>query len=92
MRRENTTSKKGLDIGELPLASGLRCPLIEIYGDMRVLVENHLGIQAYNYEEILIRTRIGVIGVHGECLNLRNMSKEKLVITGKIFSVNIQVE
>lgn len=65
-------------------------PLIEIYGQRRVLIENHQGIVGYGCNEILVKVRYGRICVCGECLKLVKMGKEKLVITGRIFAVNLQ--
>ena len=66
-----------------------RRTLIEIYGDMRVLIENHHGIRCYSHEKILVCTCEGYIAIHGEQLNFRNMDKEKLVVTGRIFSIDL---
>lgn len=65
-------------------------PLVEICGQNRVLVENHRGIAGYEEQAIQINVKFGRITVCGENLKLRNMSKEKLVITGKILEVNLQ--
>lgn len=64
--------------------------LVEIYGQNRVLVENHRGIAGYEDHAIQINVNFGRIIVSGHHLKLRNMSKEKLVITGKICGVNLQ--
>lgn len=65
-------------------------PLVEIWDQKRVLIENHQGIVGYGCEEILVKVRFGRICVCGENLKLAKMSKEKLVITGKICAVNLQ--
>ena len=59
-------------------------PLVEIYGQQRVLVENHRGIVGYEDQEILIRVRYGCICVTGQHLKLAKMCRGKLVITGNI--------
>lgn len=64
--------------------------LIEIYGQNRILIENHRGIIAYEVRQIQIKVSFGCIVVCGQNLKLRNMSKEKLVITGKICCINLQ--
>lgn len=65
-------------------------PLVEIYGQRRVLIENHRGIIEYGNEEIVVRTRCGCICITGKCLKLAKMCKAKLVITGDISAVNLQ--
>lgn len=77
-------------VTDLQLEPLPRIPLVEIYGQRRVLIENHQGIIAYGCNEILIKVRYGRICVSGECLKLVNMSRERLVITGRIFAVNLQ--
>ena len=65
-------------------------PLIEICGQNRMLIENHRGIAGYGSCEIQVKVRFGRIVVCGEKLKVTNMSKEKLVITGKICTVNLR--
>ena len=61
--------------------------IIEICGDNRVLIENHRGVQAYGGEEIRIRTSFGGISIRGRCLELGKMTRQQLVIRGKIDNV-----
>lgn len=65
-------------------------PLIEICGQVRVLVENHQGVIGYGCHEILVKVRSGCVRIDGENLTMTKMSKEKLVITGKIHAVQLQ--
>lgn len=58
--------------------------IIEICGDDRVLIENHRGVRAYGTEEIRIRTTFGCVSIQGACLELGKMSRQQLVIRGKI--------
>ena len=64
-------------------------PIAEIAGDSRVLVENHQGVKAYCGENVLIKVSYGCIRVCGDSLELMKMSKNQLVIQGKIDSVTI---
>lgn len=63
--------------------------LIEIYGYKRVLVENHGGVIQYGRNEIMIRLRDGRACVSGSCLELAKMTKEQLVVIGRIESVQL---
>ena len=65
-------------------------PVVEICGRYRVLIENHCGIIGYEACEIQVKVKSGSIHVCGENLKLTRMCKGKLVITGKIYGVNLQ--
>lgn len=58
--------------------------LAELYGNERLLVEQHRGILAYGSECIRIGTSFGVLSVEGEQLRLCCMSRSQLVIRGRI--------
>lgn len=62
-------------------------PLVEIAGNCRVFVERHQGVIAYNTEQIQIKVAFGQICVCGCNLELMQMNKTQLVITGKIQAV-----
>lgn len=65
-------------------------PIIEVAGDRRVLVENHGGVRAYSSERILINVSFGMVCVCGCGLELIRMTKEQLVVRGRIDSVSLQ--
>ncbi len=65
-------------------------PIVEIAGDRRVLIENHLGVAAYGNETILIKVKFGAVCVCGCNLEMVHMTKEQLVIYGQIHSVGLQ--
>lgn len=66
-----------------------RVPLVEISGQSRVLIENHHGVSGYGREQICIRVQYGEISVRGCNLELARMSREQLVITGRIDCVSL---
>ena len=76
-----------------PLHMGLPCdaviglPLVELYGNHRVLIENHSGVKSYCARKIIVRTKISDICIVGDKLEIANMSKCRLIITGEIESV-----
>ena len=74
----------------LPQESVPGHPIVEIYGDRRVLIESHLGIAAYGKERILVNVRFGIICVCGCNLEILRMTKEQVIIHGNIDSVTIQ--
>lgn len=64
--------------------------IVELMGDRRVLIENHIGVVAYGRERIVVRTQCGLLMVCGCALELQHMSREQLVIRGRIDGVNLQ--
>ena len=65
-------------------------PLVEIAGERRVLIENHDGVTAYGCCEICVKVNYGHIHICGTGLTLVRMTKQQLVITGRIDSVSLQ--
>ena len=63
--------------------------LAEILGDNRLLIENHKGIQEYGKERIRIKCAFGAISVCGSGLEIFRMSKEQLIIRGRIDTVSL---
>ena len=59
-------------------------PLLELAGDNRVLVENHSGVLEYSTNKIQIKVTYGKLTVIGNKLKILQMSKEQLVINGRI--------
>lgn len=72
--------------GNLPMPV---LPLIEIYGQRRILIENHFGVVCYGCHEVQIKVRFGVVRVCGDGLHLNKMSKDQLIITGTIDRVDL---
>ena len=64
--------------------------LVEVAGDCRVLIENHFGVKAYSPEKIVVKVKWGCVQVCGSGLMLARMTREQLVIRGKIGSVCLQ--
>ena len=70
-------------LGEIPPG----WPLVEILGNQRVLIENQNGVCCYDPCNIKIKVRRGLISVTGEKLELRQMTRNQVVITGTIYDV-----
>lgn len=64
-------------------------PLIEIAGDRRVLIEQHMGVTQYSAERICIRVKYGQILILGSNLILTKMSTQQLVVSGCISGVQL---
>lgn len=61
--------------------------LVEITGENRVLIEHHCGVREYSRERIGVKVKFGLVQICGSCLELKCMTKEQLVISGRIDSV-----
>lgn len=65
-------------------------PLLELSGDDRVLIENHICVSGYSQGEISVRVSYGCIRIVGRSLVLACVGKEQLVIHGKVDSVTVE--
>ena len=65
-------------------------PILEIAGDRRILIERHDGVLEYGPERIRIRVVYGTVCVTGCGLELVRMTRQQLVITGRVDSVSLQ--
>ena len=66
----------GADLSAEPLPGQ---PIVEIAGDRRVLIENHFGV----------KVKYGLVCVYGCNLELIRMTKEQLIISGRIDAVTL---
>ena len=64
-------------------------PLVELFGDKRVLIEHHRGVTQYGTEEICVRLKYGFMHICGCNLELAKMNDQQLVVTGRIDSLGI---
>ena len=74
------------DLASEPL---LKQSLVEIIGERRVLIENHCGIVGYGTQEICVKVRTGKILICGNCLEITQMTRERLIIIGSIDQVKL---
>lgn len=65
-------------------------PLVELFGNRRVLIENQNGVCCYDQRKITVKVRQGLIVISGEELELREVTKNQLVVTGIIFGVSLE--
>lgn len=64
-------------------------PIIEIYGDRRVLIEGRCTVVQYMQTSIIIRNSCGRVCICGQCLKMVELSKDKMIITGCIEGISI---
>lgn len=72
------------DLPEEPIP-GL--PLVEIAGDRRVLIEHHNGVTEYGTQQISVKVKFGHVCITGCSLELTQMTREQLIVSGQINSV-----
>ncbi len=63
--------------------------VVEIAGEHRVLVENHFGVVEYSRGRICVKVRFGTVCVCGCGLEVMRLTKEQLVISGRIDAVSL---
>jgi len=63
--------------------------ILELTSDRRVLIENHMGIIQYCSDKICIKVKFGHIAVCGSNLELSQMTRDQLVITGSVNTIGI---
>jgi sporulation protein YqfC len=64
-------------------------PVLEMAGDQRVLIENHMGVIEYGKERICVKVKYGVLAITGDDMELAKMTKHQLVVMGRINAVTI---
>ena len=62
---------------------------LELLGDNRVLIERHRGVQEYSRERIGIKMRYGQVVVCGCGLEMIHMTRDQLVIRGRIDCITL---
>ena len=65
-------------------------PRVEVVGQHEARMENHRGILAYGKEEIVVSGGKLLVRFRGEGLELKAMTENELLITGTVFSVEIE--
>lgn len=73
----------------LPTEPIPKVPLVEISGNKRILIENHKGVSVYKVNEIHVKVSFGCLQICGSNLELAQMTKQQLVITGLITDVSL---
>lgn len=74
---------------ELPLDIALDLPKISIIGNVEASILNHKGIIEYTSSLIRINSRIGIIKIVGNDLEIKNILIEEILIVGAIEKVEI---
>lgn len=74
-------------IGKAEILS--KVPIVELAGQNRLLIENHQGVLGYSLEEIQVRVSYGCVCITGSDLRLMQLSREQLVICGRVDAIHL---
>lgn len=78
------------DILEIPKEISSNEPKITIIGFNELLIENYKNILEYEEFFIKINTFSGVISINGFNLNLKQMTEDDIIVSGKIDSIDFE--
>ena len=65
-------------------------PVVELAGDRRVLIERHSGVTRYSPCVITVKVSYGVVHINGTGLELTQMTRHQLVISGCIQAISLE--
>lgn len=81
--------EKTAQLFDLPADVIAGVPRMEIVGDSEFRMENHKGILSCGEDEIHVSGGIYLVKIVGEGLEVRAMTGLELLVTGKIFRVEL---
>ncbi len=65
-------------------------PVVELVGTDRVLIEHHGGVTEYGCCRIRVKVAYGAVCVSGHRLELKRMTRDQLIISGRIEGVALE--
>lgn len=75
---------------EIPQEVSSEIPKITVTGFEQMLIENYKTILEYQEFYIRLSTEIGILNINGFELDLKEMTTDDLLITGKIDSIDFE--
>ena len=75
---------------ELPGETLPGTSVAELAGDRRILIEGHRGVTEYTSFRVTVKVVYGELTVSGAGLELRQMSRQQLVISGRINALELR--
>ena len=89
MRKESWVGRltEGMDLAGESLPG---MTVAELAGDRRMLIEGHRGVTEYCRERVTVKVGYGLLSITGCGLELRQMSRQQLVISGRIDAIAIR--
>ncbi len=80
-------AEKVTDALELPKDLILDIPKMTIVGNSDLLLENYKTILEFKCEQIRVSTGLGVIKIYGEKMQIREITRENIIISGIITGI-----
>jgi len=87
MKYSFSIKQKVAQISEMPEDVVLGVPLLTIWGNTEISIENYGGIIEYTDTLIRIRTKTGKIIINGKSLHVDYYTNDEMKIHGKIISI-----
>ncbi len=75
---------------QLPKDVLLGIPIITLYGQNNLTIENHQGITYFDSDRISVRLPESLLTVHGGSLYIKEYAKEILIICGNIGRISFE--
>lgn len=72
---------------ELPREVMLDVPIFRLVGNDELFIENFKGLVEYSLERVRIKTSVGILKMEGVGLSLKHVTREDLLIKGKIVKI-----
>lgn len=69
---------------ELPKEIVLNIPKLTLVGNRNLIIENYKGIIEYETGKVRINTGIGIVKIMGNCLSIKEITSEDIMIEGDI--------
>lgn len=89
-RKKKNIPSKVSRLLEIPQEVSTSLPKVTVVGFEKILIENYKSILEYQEFYIRISTFIGILNINGYELNLKEMTTDDLLVTGKIESIDFE--
>ena len=89
-QRKKVAQDKINNLLEIPQEVSSNIPKVTITGFEQILIENYKTILEYQDFYIRLSTEIGILNINGFGLDLKEMTSDDLLITGKIDSIDFE--
>ncbi|MEW9097262.1 MAG: sporulation protein YqfC [Clostridiaceae bacterium] len=83
----NTVKSNVIDKLDLPRDVVLDLPKIIVTGNNEITIENHKGIIIFDERQVKINTRVGLVNIYGEELEILFLGGSTISLRGKFKSV-----
>lgn len=72
---------------EIPKELVMDTGKLTVVGQKQVFLENHKGIVEYEDYRIKVNTKEGIIQFEGEGMDIKEITSEDIMVTGKIYTI-----